>query len=123
MTTFHAAPSCPLKNVLFNDTIFTLTSAFSTKISSIIDSQKEMMTSVHSQKSVSAFDVQNILNTADFLCQHSNIYFSFRKKLTCDAAPYITAETSRRDAAPYITAQTSRHVTLLHMSQQRQADM
>jgi len=81
MMTLHAPPSWPFKNVLFNPlntelnpiyhlmalvgahhiihfsrirvnaVIFTLTSALSTKISSIIDCKKEMMTSVHSQKS------------------------------------------------------------------------
>jgi len=47
------------------------------------------MISVHSQRRISASDVQNILNTADFLCQHSNTNFPFRGKPTCDAAPYI----------------------------------
>jgi len=92
--TFHAAPSCTFKNVLFNTLNFTSASAFSTKISSITDSKKEM-TSVYSQKSISAFNVQNILNTADFLCQHSDIYFPFRGKRTRDAAPYITIHTTR----------------------------
>jgi len=40
MTTLHAAPSCPFKNVLFHAFNFTSTSAFSIKISSIIDSKK-----------------------------------------------------------------------------------
>jgi len=53
------------------------------------------MTSDHSQRRMTASDVQNILNTAQFLCQHSNIYFPFRGKLTCDAAPYITVHTKR----------------------------
>lgn len=87
----HAHLKCPVLSPL----ISLQQAHFQQKISSTVECKKEMMTSDHSQRRISTSDVQNILNTAHFLCQHSNIYFPFRGKSTCDAAPYIAVHTTR----------------------------
>jgi hypothetical protein len=59
-----------------------------------LTARKRWWLSVHSQKSISAFDVQNILNTADFVSAQQYL-LPLRDKPTCDAAPYITVHTTR----------------------------